>query len=112
MLKVEDICFTEEMILNKGSFLLVELSPMFEEGQTTEEFRIGTKAVVALTKHRLEKITVLIDDVIACSPFSDTELMEVRFNGFEGRYQREAEGEYVFNARARQLQIISKPFAF
>ncbi|MBP1040236.1 hypothetical protein I6N95_04335 [Vagococcus sp. BWB3-3] len=108
MLKLTDIHFDDTMILNQGKFILVELVPTYQTETTPEtgNHRIGTTAVVALTGHRLEKIEVFLEAIIPCSPFSELELAEVTFSGFEGHFDW-ASGEALFKATAKQLHLIS-----
>lgn len=109
MLKLEQIEFNEEMILKGGKFILVEVIPIYSsEGDRKEDKnRTGTKIVVALTAHRLEKIEVMVDEVIATSPFNHLDLAEVSFSEFKGIFSLcEGEDEYKFQAKASQLRLV------
>lgn len=109
MLTINEIKFDEKMITNGGKFILVELLPIFnnKESIKPDGDRIGTKAVVALTGHNLEKIEVYFEEIIACSPFNELELAEVTFSDFEGYFHQQNEGnDYVFSATASHLKLI------
>lgn len=106
MIAIRDVKFDDQMILNNGKFVLVELSPVFQEEVGSETKRLGTKAVVALTGHRLEKIEVLVEEAITCSAFNQLELAEITFSNFEGYFLPQVDGAHVFRAKASQLQLV------
>ncbi|MBP1040132.1 hypothetical protein I6N95_03815 [Vagococcus sp. BWB3-3] len=106
MLTVQDITFTDDMILNGGKFILVKLVPTYQVDDNETEQRVGTTATVALTGHQLEKIDVLIDEQLSCASFNELELPEVYFIAFKGGFSFE-EGEHVFHATADHLQVIT-----
>lgn len=108
MIKIAEIQFNAEMILSDGKFVLVEMFPHYEEATTkAERIRTGTEVIVALTSHRLEKITVIVNDNIACGPLNELELAQVYFEDFKGNFTYNEELEdYLFAATASKLVIV------
>lgn len=103
MLDIEKVLFTDDLVLNKGSFLLVDMKPAMD-GETTE--RIGTDIVVALTGQRYEKITIRVPYLVTCSAFNAVEVQPIKFKGFEGHFQwDDVREEWVFSATAEQFQL-------
>ncbi|MBP1044234.1 hypothetical protein I6N95_24805 [Vagococcus sp. BWB3-3] len=117
MLKVHQVVFNETMILNEGAFLLVNVEPIYDVRECSnqddqdgeqEKKRIGTKVIVALTGHQLEKIVVTLPDIkLACKSLNELALEEVSFTDFSGMFCKENTHEdYVFKATASHLKFV------
>ncbi len=110
MLSINDVMFTDQMILNGGKFILVQLMPIYDETQNEDEerTRIGTKMIAALTAHKLNKIEVMIEDIVVCSSFNDLQLAEVTFSDFLGSFIQNESEEYTFQATASRFRLVNE----
>lgn len=104
MLDLTKVIFTDQLIVNEGLFLLVDMSPAIDE--TTSE-RIGTDIEVALTGQRYEKIRVRVPYPVTCSAFESVTVQSVEFKGFKGYFKQGARpDQWEFIATADHFQLV------
>lgn len=110
MIRINEIEISLEQIAKGNTLILVDIAPYKEyvDGKATDK-TMGYRYTCVCPDNKFEKITIKVEEskpLLSSEEIALTGTIKVSPLGFEGRFYRDKNGEYILSAKAKEIKEV------